>query len=87
MRDRLGDLTTIGLPCPPRYTDDIEISGDEILIDLKQCEVWFLTGTQPLYSPKPLETVAEHSRELAAALGASAHNMRVASDQKPGNEK
>jgi L-arabinose isomerase len=39
------------------------------LIDLKQYEVWFLTGTQPLYDPKPLETVTEHSRGIAAALG------------------
>ena len=43
------------------------------MIDLKQYEVWFVTGSQHLYGPKTLETVAEHSREIAAALGASAH--------------
>ena len=43
------------------------------MIDLKQYEVWFVTGSQHLYGPKTLETVAEHSREIAKALGASAH--------------
>jgi L-arabinose isomerase len=43
------------------------------MIDLKQYEVWFVTGSQHLYGPKTLETVAEHSREIAAVLGASAH--------------
>ncbi len=43
------------------------------MIDLKQYEVWFVTGSQHLYGPKTLETVAEHSREIAAALGASAY--------------
>ena len=42
------------------------------MIDLKQYEVWFVTGSQHLYGPKTLEKVAEHSREIAAALGASA---------------
>jgi L-arabinose isomerase len=43
------------------------------MIDLQQYEVWFVTGSQHLYGPKTLETVAEHSREIAAALGASTH--------------
>ena len=43
------------------------------MIDFKQYEVWFVTGSQHLYGPKTLETVAEHSREITAALGASAH--------------
>jgi len=42
------------------------------MINLRQYEVWFVTGSQHLYGPKTLETVAEHSREIAAALGASA---------------
>ncbi len=42
------------------------------MIDLKQNEVWFVTGSQHLYGPKTLEQVAEHSREMAAFLGASA---------------
>ena len=41
------------------------------MIDLKGYEVWFVTGSQHLYGPKTLETVAEHSREIAAALGMS----------------
>ena len=43
------------------------------MIDLKQNEVWFVTGSQHLYGPKTLEQVAEHSREIAASLGASKH--------------
>ncbi len=43
------------------------------MIDLKNNEVWFVTGSQHLYGPKTLEAVAEHSREIAATLGASAH--------------
>jgi L-arabinose isomerase len=43
------------------------------MIDLKQYKVWFVTGSQHLYGPEILKTVAEHSREIAAALGASAH--------------
>ena len=43
------------------------------MIDLKQNEVWFVTGSQHLYGPKTIEQVAEHSREMAAFLGASAH--------------
>ncbi len=43
------------------------------MIDLKQNEVWFVTGSQHLYGPKTLEQVAEHSREMAAAIGQSSH--------------
>ncbi|MCB9144503.1 MAG: L-arabinose isomerase [Anaerolineales bacterium] len=43
------------------------------MIDLKQYEVWFITGSQHLYGAKTLEQVAEHSKEIAAALGASKH--------------
>ncbi|MBI3170922.1 MAG: L-arabinose isomerase [Chloroflexi bacterium] len=43
------------------------------MIDLKGYEIWFVTGSQHLYGPKTLEQVAEHSREIAAALGASKH--------------
>jgi L-arabinose isomerase len=43
------------------------------MIDLKQYEIWFVTGSQHLYGPKTLETVAEHSREIVSVLGASAY--------------
>ena len=38
------------------------------MINLKQNEVWFVTGSQHLYGPKTLEQVADHSKEIAAAL-------------------
>jgi L-arabinose isomerase len=41
------------------------------MIDLKQYEVWFVTGSQHLYGPETLEQVAKDSREIAAALDAS----------------
>jgi L-arabinose isomerase len=43
------------------------------MINLKQFELWFVTGSQHLYGPQILDKVAEHSSEIAAALGASAH--------------
>lgn len=42
------------------------------MIDLKQYEVWFVTGSQHLYGPKTLEQVAANSVEIANALGGSA---------------
>jgi L-arabinose isomerase len=41
------------------------------MINLKQYEVWFVTGSQHLYGPKVLEEVAKHSREIAKALTAA----------------
>jgi hypothetical protein len=37
-------------------------------VDLKQFEVWFVTGSQHLYGPETLKKVAEHSQEIARAL-------------------
>ncbi|RKD88493.1 L-arabinose isomerase [Mangrovibacterium diazotrophicum] len=39
--------------------------------ELKNYEVWFVTGSQHLYGPKTLEQVAAHSKEIAAAFDAS----------------
>ncbi len=41
------------------------------MIDLKQFEVWFVTGSQHLYGDETLRKVAEHSREMAQALSQS----------------
>lgn len=41
------------------------------MIELKQYEVWFVTGSQHLYGPETLEQVAKDSREIVAALDAS----------------
>ena len=38
------------------------------MVDLRQFEVWFVTGSQHLYGPETLEKVAEHSRSIAQAL-------------------
>jgi len=42
------------------------------MIDLKQFEVWFITGSQHLYGKETLHKVAEHSREIANGLDAAA---------------
>jgi L-arabinose isomerase len=38
------------------------------VLNLAASEVWFVTGSQHLYGPQTLATVAEHSRAIAAAL-------------------
>ena len=38
------------------------------MINLKQFEVWFVTGSQHLYGPETLEQVAQHSQAIARAL-------------------
>jgi L-arabinose isomerase len=43
-----------------------------MMIDLKQFEVWFVTGSQHLYGPETLEQVAAHSKTIAQALSDSA---------------
>jgi L-arabinose isomerase len=41
------------------------------MIDLKQYEVWFVTGSQYLYGPETLKQVDQHSQAIAKALGES----------------
>ena len=41
------------------------------MINLKQFEVWFITGSQHLYGEETLKKVAEHSKEIADFLNAS----------------
>ena len=41
------------------------------MIDLKQYQIWFVTGSQHLYGPETLEQVAVDSQEIAAALSDS----------------
>jgi L-arabinose isomerase len=41
------------------------------MLDLKQYEVWFVTGSQHLYGPETLEQVAVDSREIASGLDSS----------------
>ncbi len=43
------------------------------MINLKQNEVWFVTGSQHMYGPKTLEHVAKDSRIIANALNSSLH--------------
>ncbi|HZY45061.1 MAG TPA: L-arabinose isomerase, partial [Anaerolineae bacterium] len=43
------------------------------MIDLRQFEVWFVTGSQHLYGNEALEQVAEHAKVIVQALGRSRH--------------
>ncbi|MEO6314662.1 MAG: L-arabinose isomerase [Chitinophagaceae bacterium] len=42
------------------------------MINLKELEVWFVTGSQHLYGPETLAQVATHSQQIAAFLDGSA---------------
>lgn len=42
------------------------------MFNLKQLEVWFVTGSQHLYGPETLKQVAANSQAIARALGAAA---------------
>ncbi|MBX0289291.1 L-arabinose isomerase [Hymenobacter sp. HSC-4F20] len=39
------------------------------MLDISQYEAWFITGSQHLYGPETLEQVAQHSQQIAEALG------------------
>ena len=41
------------------------------MIDLKELEIWFVTGSQHLYGPETLRKVADHSREIVQGLSRS----------------
>jgi len=41
------------------------------MINLKQLEVWFVTGSQHLYGPETLQQVARNSQEIAQAFDAA----------------
>lgn len=41
------------------------------MINLKELEVWFITGSQHLYGEETLNQVAQHSQQIASALNAS----------------
>jgi len=48
------------------------------MINLKELEVWFVTGSQDLYGAETLRQVAEHSQQIAQSLdGASQIPVRV----------
>jgi len=42
------------------------------VLNLNGYEVWFVTGSQHLYGPRTLETVAHHATAIAGAIGDSA---------------
>ncbi|MBB5437852.1 L-arabinose isomerase [Pedobacter sp. AK017] len=42
------------------------------MINLKNLEVWFITGTQDLYGEETLKQVAKHAQQVAASLDAAA---------------
>ena len=54
-----------------RETAFTDILAPMTMIDLKELEVWFITGSQHLYGPEALKQVAANSQEIARALEAS----------------
>src|SRR5271157_2795771 len=55
--------------CRPSWPSSTK--GEHVMIDLKQREAWFVTGSQSLYGKETLDKVAEHAREIARELSAS----------------
>jgi L-arabinose isomerase len=47
--------------------------GNKAMIDLKQYEIWFLTGSQELYGPEALKKVGEHSQAIVSGFSHSPH--------------
>ena len=47
------------------------MNQNKMITDLKQYEIWFVTGSQHLYGEETLKKVAEHSKEIAIAFDAS----------------
>ncbi|MRS03904.1 L-arabinose isomerase, partial [bacterium] len=43
------------------------------MIDLKQYEIWYVTGSQLMYGPKTLELVAQDSLVISSAFNQSIH--------------
>ena len=41
------------------------------MINLKEYEVWFITGSQHLYGEETLKQVASHSQQIAKGLDAA----------------
>jgi L-arabinose isomerase len=52
------------------------------MINLASPEIWFVCGSQHLYGPGPLNQVADHARQIAAAL-AAAPNLPLKTVFKP----
>jgi L-arabinose isomerase len=52
------------------------------MIDLKELEVWFITGSQDLYGEETLRKVAEHAQEVAKSIN-DAHQIPVKVIYKP----
>jgi L-arabinose isomerase len=51
-----------------RCRQTANIKRKNIVTDLKQLEVWFITGSQRLYGTEALKQVEAHSKEIASAL-------------------
>ena len=47
------------------------------MIDLKQLEVWFVTGSQHLYGSETLEQVGAHATTIARALDAASTRLGI----------
>src|SRR6478752_4214914 len=52
------------------------------MINLKEFEIWFVTGSQHLYGEETLKQVAEHSQKIASFLN-EAKNIPVTIVFKP----
>jgi L-arabinose isomerase len=52
------------------------------MVEIQPAEIWFLTGSQHLYGPETLRTVADHSRQMVENLNSST-NIPLPLNVKP----
>jgi L-arabinose isomerase len=65
-------LGIANLPLGPREDEKTLSRKGKSMIDLKEFEVWFVTGSQHLYGKETLEKVAEHSKVIAQSISKDA---------------
>ena len=51
--------------------------------NLKDLELWFVTGSQHLYGPEPPVQVAANSKEVAAKLSLEIHPLGIGGKEDP----
>jgi L-arabinose isomerase len=52
------------------------------MIDLKEYEIWFVTGSQDLYGEETLRKVAEHSQQIAKSINISKYQSALFLNQR-----
>ena len=74
--DRISGTNLDGQKCT--QSSCTQKKRNNLMLNLKTFEVWFITGSQHLYGPETLKQVAANSKQIAAGLdGSPAIPVRV----------